>query len=320
MRKITAVLAALGIAAVGLTGCTASGADACPRPGASGSSATDLVTVTGDLGETPTVTMYTPLHTERTAAADVIVGEGTAITTDDQLVVLDLTIVSGETGETLIATEYDPDATTTFPLASLVQSIPGLSDGLRCATEGSRVVVTLAPEDIDPAIAENIGLSEGESAVAVVDLRTVYLAKADGADVFTSGFGLPAVVRAPDGTPGLVIPSGAPPAETVVQTLKRGGGAVVTGDVPVRVHYTGATWAEREVFDSTWGGEPASVTLEGVVPGFAEALEGQTVGSQVLVVIPPDQGYGDEGQGAIPGGATLVFVIDILGLDAPAAD
>ncbi|HAJ16780.1 MAG TPA: hypothetical protein DCL57_01540, partial [Microbacterium sp.] len=41
----------------------------------------------------------------------------------------------------------------------------------------------------------------------------------------------------------------------------------------------------------------------------------QTVGSQVLVVVPPDQGYGDAGQGPIPGGATLVFVIDILGLD-----
>jgi FKBP-type peptidyl-prolyl cis-trans isomerase len=66
--------------------------------------------------------------------------------------------------------------------------------------------------------------------------------------------------------------------------------------------------------------EAASLTLDAVVPGFAEALEGQTVGSQVMVVIPPDQGYGEEGQGAIPGGSTLVFVIDILGLDAPAPE
>ena len=53
--------------------------------------------------------------------------------------------------------------------------------------------------------------------------------------------------------------------------------------------------------------------------GFAEALEGKTVGSQVLAVIPPDQGYGDQGSGAVPGDATLVFVIDILGIDAPAS-
>ena len=55
--------------------------------------------------------------------------------------------------------------------------------------------------------------------------------------------------------------------------------------------------------------------LASVVPGFAEALKGQTVGSQVLAVIPPDLAYGDAGQGPVPGGATLVFVIDILGTD-----
>jgi FKBP-type peptidyl-prolyl cis-trans isomerase len=85
----------------------------------------------------------------------------------------------------------------------------------------------------------------------------------------------------------------------------------------VRVHYTGVTWDEREVFDSSWDSEPASMTLDSVVPGFAAALEGQTVGSQVLVVIPPEQGYGDQAQGAIPANSTLVFVIDILGLDEP---
>ena len=60
--------------------------------------------------------------------------------------------------------------------------------------------------------------------------------------------------------------------------------------------------------------------LDGVVPGFAKALEGQTVGSQVLVVVPPDEGYGDKEQNGIPAGSTLVFVIDILGLDALPAE
>jgi peptidylprolyl isomerase len=58
-----------------------------------------------------------------------------------------------------------------------------------------------------------------------------------------------------------------------------------------------------------------------MIPGFAEALDGKTVGSQVLVVIPPDQGYGDQAQGPIPADSTLVFVVDILGIDqAPASD
>jgi peptidylprolyl isomerase len=88
----------------------------------------------------------------------------------------------------------------------------------------------------------------------------------------------------------------------------------------VRVHYTGVVWGEDEPFDSTWDGEPASLTLDAVVPGFAKALEGQTVGSQVLVVVPPAEGYRDQAQAGIPAGSTLVFVIDILGLDAVPAE
>ncbi len=53
--------------------------------------------------------------------------------------------------------------------------------------------------------------------------------------------------------------------------------------------------------------------------GFAQALKGQTVGSQILVVIPPSLGYGDKTTSSIPAGSTLVFVIDVLGVDTPAA-
>ena len=88
----------------------------------------------------------------------------------------------------------------------------------------------------------------------------------------------------------------------------------------IRIKYTGVTWADRKVFDSSWQkGASVAVTMNGVVPGFAQALEGQTVGSQILAVIPPELGYGAEGSGTIPGDATLVFVIDILGIDAPAS-
>jgi peptidylprolyl isomerase len=51
-----------------------------------------------------------------------------------------------------------------------------------------------------------------------------------------------------------------------------------------------------------------------VIPGWDSALVGQTVGSQVLLVVPPDQGYGSKGnaQAGIAGTDTLVFVVDIL--------
>ena len=50
-----------------------------------------------------------------------------------------------------------------------------------------------------------------------------------------------------------------------------------------------------------------------MIDGWQQGLTGQTVGSQVLLIVPPDLGYGDAGSGdTIPGGATLVFVVDIL--------
>ena len=54
-------------------------------------------------------------------------------------------------------------------------------------------------------------------------------------------------------------------------------------------HYDGGT-----VFDSSWDkGAPTQFATTDVVPGFKQALEGQTVGSQVVAVIPPADGYGD---------------------------
>ena len=51
-----------------------------------------------------------------------------------------------------------------------------------------------------------------------------------------------------------------------------------------------------------------------VIPGFADALIGQQVGSQIGVIIPPSQGYGDQGNSQIPADSTLFFVIDVLGV------
>ncbi|MET0297310.1 MAG: FKBP-type peptidyl-prolyl cis-trans isomerase [Microbacterium sp.] len=308
VRLIPAALAVLGLTAVGLVGCSQQPSASCDQPVAD-AAVSDLVTVTGDVGDQPQIDLYTPFRVEDTAIADVSAGEGTPITSDTQVVGLDVTLVSGDSGDTIVEGGFDGQ------LSQLSTILPGLTEALECATPGSRTVVALAPSGIVPEYAESIQLADTDSAVAVVDVRTVYLAAADGADVFNSGFGMPTVVRAVDGRPGVVVPDSAPPSEVTVQTIKRGTGEVVTGDAPVRVHYLGVVWDTKEEFDSSWDGEPASLTLQGVVPGFAQALDGQTVGSQVLVVVPPDAGYGDQEQGAIPANSTLVFVIDILGID-----
>jgi peptidylprolyl isomerase len=200
-----------------------------------------------------------------------------------------------------------------------MQVFPEIGDALHCATEGSRVVVALPPGGVEAETAASNGLGKDDSSIAVIDLHKVYLSQADGSLVYNTGRGLPSVVRAPDGRPGVIIPDGEPPAEVAMQTLKKGAGPVVTADDSVRVHYTGVLWDDRSVFETTWDGDPKSVTkdAEGVVPGFRKAIEGQTVGSQVMVVVPPEQGYGDKASGSVPPNSTLVYVIDILGIDDP---
>ena len=306
MRKIpltSAVLAVLGLTAVGLAGCSQPSTAACPRP-VDDASVVDLVRVSGDLDADPDVEFYTPLHQKTTASADIVVGEGAPIETDAQVVVLDLTLLSGADGEQLLQGTTRP-----AQLQELTTAIPGLSDGLRCATEGTRTVIALAPDDLSPQAAASAGLEEDDSAVAVVDVRQVYLARANGADVFNSDSGLPTVVRASDGRPGIIIPDSAAPTDLVVETIVRGDGPVVTGEQPVRVHYTSVDWSTRTQRQTTWDSAPAAVAFGADAPAFAQALEGQTVGSQVLVVVPA----GEDG-----GGSAVVYVVDILGIDAAA--
>src|SRR5690625_6332175 len=78
------------------------------------------------------------------------------------------------------------------------------------------------------------------------------------------------------------------------------------------MHYTGWTWSDGEQFDSSWErGAPFSFVqgAEQVITGWDEQLLDVPVGSQVMLVIPPEDAYGDQGELA---GETLVFVIDIL--------
>lgn len=313
-RRIPAVLAVLGLSALTLAGCaTASSPAACERPAAD-TGVLDAVHVSGAPGAAQ-VSIDAPVFVHEPVAADEKVGEGMAITSDAQDLAFTATIVDGATGQTLLTATPQVDT-----VGSWREHYDGLADMMMCAREGSRVVGAVPATALSTQAAENWGLSEDDTIVVALDVQKVYLAAADGVPQYNDRRGMPSVVLAPDGAPGIIIPDADPPADLAVEVLKKGDGAVVTDADSIRIKYTGVTWADRTVFDSSWQkGASAAVTLNGVVPGFAQALEGQTVGSQILAVIPPELGYGAEGSGTIPGGATLVFVIDILGIDAPAS-
>lgn len=321
VRKTSAAAAVLALAAIALTGCATSpsfeGAS-CDRATAS-SGLEDIVTVSGEVGSAPEVSAFTPVGAAESRYGDVVVGDGTALTSSAQSAVFEFTLYSGKTGDPIAGTAYDESRAQLSSLGYWAQTVPVFGESLQCATEGTRVLSVVTPEDFGEQNVAAFGLDADEPVIAVFDVVKAYPNRAEGSLQYNDAAGMPTVVRAADGRPGIIIPDTTAPTELEVQTLIKGDGEAVTEDDTVLVNYTGVTWNERTVFDSSWDRAAATFSLANLIPGFTQGLVGQTVGSQVLIVIPPELGYGEQGSGAVPANSTLVFVVDILGIDPPAS-
>lgn len=310
MRSSFALIATAGLVAVALAGCATA-----PTPEATAGQSSDVVTVKGDFGEKPRVDFPTPLVPGETQCTEIIEGEGERMQ-EGQQALIGLAVYNGTTGDELQTAGFgdeDPLAITYAP-----DALPGLNKALSCAKVGSRVVAVVPEEDaFGDQGNPSIGIEPGDSIVFVIDVEKAFLSRANGSVRLTRDE-FPAVVLAPDGRPGITVPKSSPPEELEVEVLKQGVGAKVEDGDSVVVHYTGVLWDDNSVFDSSWEtGRPATFVVgeEGnVIPGMSEALVGQTVGSQVGIIVPPSEGYGDEGNAKIPGGSTLFFVVDILGV------
>lgn len=124
--------------------------------------------------------------------------------------------------------------------------------------------------------------------------------------------GLPSVTLSDDGEPTIEVPKAPAPAKLVSQDLIKGKGDAVKATDTLTVQYRGVKWSNGETFDSSWSrGGPTEFPLSGVVQGWQQGLAGKTVGSQVLLVVPPALGYGKQPEHELAK-ETLVFVVDIL--------
>lgn len=119
--------------------------------------------------------------------------------------------------------------------------------------------------------------------------------------------------------PELTFPAGPAPAALEVVVLSPGDGALVEAGNDLVVHYLGQTWGGH-VFDNSYDRGSSinfPIGVGAVIGGWDEGLVGQQIGSRVLLSIPPHQGYGARGNpaAAIKGTDTLVFVVDIVGVN-----
>jgi FKBP-type peptidyl-prolyl cis-trans isomerase len=102
------------------------------------------------------------------------------------------------------------------------------------------------------------------------------------------------------------------------EILKAGEGPNPKATDSVKVHYHG-TLVDGTVFDSSvQRGEPAEFGLDQVIPGWTEGIQKINKGGKIKLYVPPQLGYGDEGNQRIPPGATLIFEVELLEIKAPA--
>ncbi|WEK13941.1 MAG: FKBP-type peptidyl-prolyl cis-trans isomerase [Candidatus Microbacterium phytovorans] len=275
--------------------------DLCDAMAPSGA-ASESVTVGGDFGSAPTIEFDSPLKVDELQATVLTEGDGEQTSAGDYISYA-LTAYGADEGDELVTLGYKPGEL----MPSQISAESPLGQILGCNGPGTRVVATF------PATPATETAAAIAAEVYVIDVLDIVPTAAWGASQDPVD-GMPVVTLAEDGTPSVEIPDADPPTETEVATLKKGDGYEVQDGDYVLIQYYGVRWSNGEVFDQTWDGTPYAAQTTGFVEGFQKALTGFPVGSQVLVVIPPAEGYGEgEINETDLKGETLVFVVDILG-------
>jgi FKBP-type peptidyl-prolyl cis-trans isomerase len=318
MRRTLAVLAIPVLATVALAGCGSS------KPAASTSSSTNAnssVTASGTFDKVPKVVIPKAKASTSLTVKTLINGSGPVITSSDEFIG-DYVVYSWDgTSHALKGSTY-----TAVPTLFRNPLIPGLQSAMVGKKVGSRVLAVIPPkEGFGTTGNSQAGISGTTTLVFVIDVLNAYsgTAAASGSAVSNGGGDLPSVTAptTAGSAPTVKFPASSvkPPTTLKVQTLIKGTGPTVVKGQEVVAQYVGYIWRTGKIFDSSWSrkqvfGFQIGANPEQVIPGWDTGLEGQTVGSRVLLVIPPAQGYGSAGasQAGIKGTDTLVFVVDIV--------
>lgn len=272
-----------------------------PEPTKEDIAALEAVKVDGKAGKEPKLTYDKGLEVSAPTSRVVDEGDGAELTEGVQ-VTMQHVAFDGDAKK--VASTWDQKAPTSFILGD--QQFGILTEPLVGQKVGARVLVANPVQGQDGSTQTSVNLVE------ITDAEKIPT-RAEGEAVEPKK-GLPTVTLDDSGKPTAEIPKDyEAPKKLQAQTLIKGDGPKVKEDQTITAQYTGWT-LDGEQFDSSWErGTPSSFSLQGVIPGWTKGLSGQTVGSQVLLVVPADQAYGAEASEQNPlGGETLVFVVDIL--------
>jgi len=214
-------------------------------------------------------------------------------------------------GNSLFAQELDLESTEVRTGYSI-----GVNIGLNLASQGilgSDIDNAALVQGIRDAIDDSILLSDEEIVAALEQYSLLMEQRAEeqlagmaqaGQDFLNDNAMQPGVVTTASGLQYLVLEEGAD--RTAAMPL-------ATDEV--MVHYHG-TMIDGTVFDSSVDrGEPISFPLDGVIPGWTEGLQLMRVGDKFRFFIPSELAYGASGAGPIPPFSTLIFDVELLGIN-----
>ncbi|MFJ5779658.1 FKBP-type peptidyl-prolyl cis-trans isomerase [Streptomyces sp. NPDC093094] len=331
MRRRSLILAAVPAGLVTLAGCgddksdagKASDSASPTTPETSAAPAPKIVdgplpaiTAGVKFDEKPTVAKGTGEPSDQLAVKTVIAGGGKTVAENDYIQANYL----GQVWSTakVFDNSYDRKTPLVIQLAQ-GSIIDGWRYGLTGKKAGSRVQMAVPPAwGYGKQGNSAAGIKGTDTLVFVVDIQDTFNAgsSAKGTDVPQDDAALPKAGTNTDGkAPSIEVPKSDPPKKLVANYVIEGDGPAVAADDAVLVQYKGVQWSNGKEFDSTYSRKAlTSFSLQQVVKGWSQGLTGKKVGSRVLIVIPPDLGYGDappQGSG-IEKGATLVFTVDIL--------
>ncbi len=315
-RRSALTAAAALVAALTLSACGGSSSSSSAPSGSNPLASVSVEPAQGD--KAPKVTLdTTPLSVDTSVSKVVSEGDGDTIKASD-LISINALIVNGADGKVVTSTWDATPVGIDLGAADLFPSLKGQLPGKKV---GSRVVIASPPKDAFGDQGNSaLGINAKDSVVFVVDVlsTTKALDSATGSAVAPKK-GLPTVTMNDGKAATITIPKGVKaPSKLMVQPLIKGSGEKVTKGQTVRVTYTGVLWRNGEVFDAS-AQHPDQPFFEfpagqgQVITGWDKAVVGATVGSRLLIVVPPSEGYGSAGSPPkIKGTDTLVFVVDIL--------
>ena len=263
------------------------------------------VSASGKLGSKPDISFKTPFKVENQTHQVIQHGDGEVIRDGDRVCTRSLAL-DAKTGKVINST-WDQSS----PECSIViskKSIPAYYDTFKGLKVNSTVAV-----GIDESGSGSSKATESYIMALTFVSRSKNLTRAQGQKVTDLPSDLPKISLDDKGKPSLDLNGYQPKGGLVVQPLIKGKGAKVGQHQSVSANYTGWLASDGKQFDSSWDrGQASDFSLDQVVKGWQQGLAGQTVGSQVLLVVPPDLGYGSQQQQKIPANSTLIFVVDIL--------